>query len=206
MNSNWPSSDSKVTVLLIVAHPDDDTIFCGGTILSHPNWNWNIVCVTTQPGRSQEFRTAMEMYKSFGVNISFYRILEKPDENQDLTPEVYEEWSDSINILNLKPDFVITHNEMGEYGHKHHVAISKMVRELFLNVWEFVYPGDVNITPQPRKSKVIEVTLDPNLLEKKKQIFNDSYRSQIYVWQNLQTIMEYEFGSGPEVFISDSND
>ena len=60
---------------------------------------------------------------------------------------------------------------MGEYGHKHHIAVNKMVTELFSNVWEFVYPGDANISPQPRKSKVNEVQLDKDTVAKKREIY-----------------------------------
>jgi LmbE family N-acetylglucosaminyl deacetylase len=32
-------------VAVIVAHPDDETLWAGGTILSHPSWQWFIVCL-----------------------------------------------------------------------------------------------------------------------------------------------------------------
>jgi hypothetical protein len=30
---------------LIVAHPDDETLWAGGTILMHPAWQWFILCL-----------------------------------------------------------------------------------------------------------------------------------------------------------------
>jgi len=33
------------TVAVIIAHPYDETIWAGGTILSHPSWKWFIVCL-----------------------------------------------------------------------------------------------------------------------------------------------------------------
>ncbi len=29
----------SLEVAVIVAHPDDETLWCGGTLLSHPFWN-----------------------------------------------------------------------------------------------------------------------------------------------------------------------
>ena len=131
MGDNWNISKGIPKALLIVAHPDDETIFCGGTLLSYPVWNWNIVCVTMQnPDRFKEFSDAMNKYKELGVNIDSYSTLNKPDYNQDLSPEDYEEWKSSIKRLGFNPDIVFTHNQEGEYGHKHHIAVSKMVREL----------------------------------------------------------------------------
>lgn len=202
---NWNTSSDKPNALLIVAHPDDETIFCGGTLLSYPEWNWNIICVTMQQDtpRPQEFDDAMKMFKNFGVNINSYLTLNKPDYNQDLSLQDHDEWKHSIIQLNAKPDIVFTHNEMGEYGHKHHIAVSKIVRELFSNVWEFVYPGDVNISPQPRKSKVNEIQLNRNILDKKKQIYDTCYKSQVYVKELLPHLIRYEFEISPEIFTSD---
>jgi LmbE family N-acetylglucosaminyl deacetylase len=37
MNSEIPKS-----VAVIIAHPDDETLWAGGIILSHPSWLWFI--------------------------------------------------------------------------------------------------------------------------------------------------------------------
>ena len=89
----WNVSFDKPTALLIVAHPDDETIFSGGMLLSYPAWNWNIVCVTMQQGtpRPREFESVMKRYEELGVNIQSHLTLNKPDFNQDLSAQDYEE-------------------------------------------------------------------------------------------------------------------
>lgn len=150
--------------------------------------------------RPQGFEDTMNMYKSLGVNIISYQTLNKPDYNQDLSEQDFSEWKESIKRLGLNPDIVLTHNTLGEYGHKHHIAVSRAVRELFKNIWEFVYPGDQGISPQPRKSIVKEMVLNPTLLSKKKEIYDTFYKNQAYVWQVLPDLMKYEFEVGPEIF------
>lgn len=90
MNPNWPTKKlgEEIIATLIVAHPDDETIFCGGTMLTYPEWNWNVVCLTWSIGddpRGTQFQRAMEFYKSLGVKVASYRCLGKSD--HDLSQE-----------------------------------------------------------------------------------------------------------------------
>ena len=56
------------TVAVIVAHPDDETLWAGGTILSHPSWNWFIVCLCrgSDKERAPRFHNALKILKSEG--------------------------------------------------------------------------------------------------------------------------------------------
>lgn len=202
---NWDlKNNDKVNALVVTAHPDDETIFCGGTILSYPNWKWNIISVTMQTNtvRPQEFAAAMSLYKHFGVNLHSYLTLLKRDENQDLSPLEIEDWRDSLNYIRTTPDIIFTHNLQGEYGHKHHIILNKIVHEVFSgqNIWDFVYPGDTEISPQPIKDKLNKVDISRENLEKKENIFNTAYVTQKGCWNDLKNLMAYEFNSGPEIF------
>ena len=50
------------SVAVIVAHPDDETLWAGGTILSHPEWKWFIVslCRGNDQDRSVRFITSLK--------------------------------------------------------------------------------------------------------------------------------------------------
>lgn len=198
-------SQEHVRALVLVAHPDDETIFCGGTMLCYPDWEWTVVCVTMQLNtpRPQEFRHAMDMFRGYGVNITSNLILEQRDEGQDLSDEEVTTWKTKIKELSQTPGIVFTHNTEGEYGHPHHKSLNRIVHELFSNVWEFICPGAINVAPQPFKSKNNLVPQSQDILNKKTEIFNRSYTTQLACWKELPDIMQYEFRTGPEIFTSD---
>ena len=60
---------SQKTVAVIVAHPDDETLWAGGTILSHPSWKWFVVCLCrgSDEDRSPRFSNALKILKSEGI-------------------------------------------------------------------------------------------------------------------------------------------
>lgn len=198
-------SQEHIKALVLVAHPDDETIFCGGTMLRNPDWEWAVVCVTMQLStpRLQEFRHAMDMFRGYGVNITSNQTLEQKDEGQELSAEEAEVWKVKIRDLPQAPDIVFTHNTEGEYGHPHHRSLNRIVHELFQNVWEFICPGAVNVTPQPFKATSNLMPLSQDILNKKTEIFNRSYTTQLNCWRELPDIMQYEFRTGPEIFTSD---
>ena len=56
-------------VAVIVAHPDDETLWAGGTILSHPSWNCFIVslCRGNDTDRAPKFYNALKTFKEEGA-------------------------------------------------------------------------------------------------------------------------------------------
>jgi len=117
------------TVAVIVAHPDDETLWAGGTILSHPAWNCFIVslCRGNDPDRAPRFYEALKILKSQGIMGDL-------DDGPDQVPLDKEEVE--LAILNLLPpkhfDLVITHNPSGEYTrHIRHEEVGEAV----INLW-----------------------------------------------------------------------
>ena len=56
------------TAAVIVAHPDDETLWTGGMIMMHPAWDWFIItlCRATDPDRSPRFHRVLEILHADG--------------------------------------------------------------------------------------------------------------------------------------------
>lgn len=192
-----------VKALIAVAHPDDETIFCGGTILTHPHWKWTVVCFTHKENsiRIKQLQEAVDHYRRFGINMSRSIILGQEDKSTLSDHEILT-WISDYQRYNFSPDIIFTHNTIGEYSHNGHISVNKIMHQLHSNVWEFICPGAKNFN-QPYKYKINKVALTQEILALKKTIFNSCYKTEQYIWNNLPDIMDYEFNCGPEVFTSE---
>lgn len=137
-------------------------------MLCYPHVCWSIVCITTQvhTHRSTEFKSAMEAYRRFGVDIVSYLSLEKVDSGwrEPLQQKEADDWKGSLKGLDLKPDIVFTHDKCGDYGHDHHKNVNIIVHSLFSNVMDFAYPGDENIIKCPREDILYSISLAPEIM------------------------------------------
>ena len=132
------------TVLVIVAHPDDETLWAGGEILLHPTWNWFVttLCRKNDPDRSSRFYKVLKELKAKGIMGD----LDDAPNQTPLDEPLIEE-----TILSLLPKIhfnrIITHNPNGEYTrHLRHEEISKAVILLWNakkisadELWTFAY-------------------------------------------------------------------
>jgi LmbE family N-acetylglucosaminyl deacetylase len=168
---DWNVGFSKnVNALVLVAHPDDETLFCGGTMLTYPSWNWTIICVTMKlkTQRPKEFAKAISLYRDSGVNIMSSCTLGQKDVNRELNTEEYTAIKSLVKQSAGKPDIVFTHNSAGDYGHAYHKELNKIAGKLFTNIWEFICPGAVPVIPQPFRSRNNVVPLSEDILDKKR--------------------------------------
>ncbi|MCX6320535.1 MAG: PIG-L family deacetylase [Bacteroidia bacterium] len=169
------------TVALIVAHPDDETLWAGGTILSHPSWQWFIVCLCRRSDkeRAPRFYEALKILKSEGIMGDL-------DDGHEQKP--LEEKEVENAILDLLPgrhfDLIITHNPTGEYTrHLRHEEVSKAVIKLWHagkisanELWTFAYEdGNKEYYPRPVESATIYRTLTKRIWLRKYNIIIETY-------------------------------
>ena len=147
------NSEPKV-VAVIVAHPDDETLWAGGTILGHPSWNWHIVtlCRASDEDRAPKFRRVLQ---TLGATGNMGDLDDSPEQNPLDEMELHE------TILQLLPprhfDLVISHDPAGEYTrHVRHEEIGRAVITLWHagrlptdELWTFAY-GDGGRSYLPR--------------------------------------------------------
>lgn len=121
--------------LLIVAHPDDDAIFCGPFQIAHRWMQWQAVCVTYHPGDDR----ACEMIRWQGqIGGQPPLFCGFPDDPQDLKRKQSSFSAETVAValgaLDVRPDLIVTHDLGGEYGHPHHVTTAQAVRSAFASV------------------------------------------------------------------------
>ena len=144
-------------VAIIVAHLDDETLWAGGTILSHPSWNCFIVslCRGSDKDRAPRFHNALKELKSEGTMGD---LDDGPDQ------KLLDENEIERVIMDLLPpkhfDIIITHNPSGEYTrHIRHEEVSKAVLRLWIadkifasELWTFAYEdGGKEYYPRPNE-------------------------------------------------------
>lgn len=120
----------KTNKLMIVAHPDDETIFGGGELLKE--MGWKVVCVTRGDGDNNNSEIRKEEFKKVMSYVGAeYLFLDYTD---DLNEVKYDESSvkkDLERIISEKEyDIILTHNAEGEYGHVIHKSIHNIVDKI----------------------------------------------------------------------------
>ncbi len=166
---------------VIVAHPDDETLWCGGELLMHPNDNWFVasLCRKNDPDRAPKFKKVLFAYDAHGAMGD----LDDGPEQLPLSTKVMEE-----AILNLLPkkeyDLIITHSPFGEYTkHLRHEEVGKAVISLWQQkkitttaLWLFAYEdGNKDYYPRPIKEADFCSELPQNIWQEKYHIITEIY-------------------------------
>ncbi|HEY4674735.1 MAG TPA: PIG-L family deacetylase [Candidatus Bathyarchaeia archaeon] len=212
----WLFDISNPKALLVVAHADDETIFAGGLILSSCKTEWTIICCNPQGDiREKEFRSACQFLSEKSRN-SIMPVL--------LNPIRKHNWDiEKIPPEQLKPyakgyNFVLTHNQEGEYGNEDHREVHRAVLDSIgnSNTWVFLSSGSSNIAHHTQKALRSRkpggnfmLPLSPEIRRLKIEAFQECHTSQAKEYgyvdgklrnSQLKETLKWEFESGREEY------
>ncbi len=168
-------------VAVIVAHPDDETLWAGGMILSQTSWRCLIVtlCRASDADRAPRFLRAVKALGAAGKMSDL-------DDSPEQTPLAEKELEKAI--LQLLPqehfDLLISHNPAGEYTrHRRHEEVGKAVITLWYKgkisadeLWTFAYEdGGKHYLPRPIKTATVYRILPEIIWRKKYDIITSIY-------------------------------
>lgn len=120
---------NKINKLMIVAHPDDETIWGGYHLLKD---DYLVVCITCGNNkiRVNEINKALKYSNDKLIMLNFPdKILGKRSNWKNDEEEIKKDIKKILEYKNW--DVVVTHNPDGEYGHIHHKMTSKIVTNLY---------------------------------------------------------------------------
>ena len=132
--------NTKINKLVIVAHPDDESIFAGDIL----DQNTYIICVTDgnyHNNRNIRLRELTNISIKTGSKFEFW------DKYPNKHWKDKNEWNISIqnecidDLINIFEKFsnienIYTHNEVGEYGHIDHIMVNKIVKCAYLKYYK----------------------------------------------------------------------
>jgi LmbE family N-acetylglucosaminyl deacetylase len=169
---------------VIVAHPDDETLWAGGTILSQPTWRWFVLslCRGSDPDRAPRFFNAL---KSLGVEGTMCDL----DDGPDQIPLEKNQIADAIlkSLPEQEFDLLVTHSPVGEYTrHRRHEEIGEAVIRLwhdgkirFPELWMFAYEdGKKQYRPRPLRTAHLYQELPDHIWNQKYDLITKTYGFQ----------------------------
>ena len=187
VNQNFKS------VAIIIAHPDDEILWAGGTILKNPQWKIFLLCLCRKndKDRATKFYKVLKILNAQG-NM---RDLDDEPEQKPLNTEIVEQ-----NILNSLTrqnfDLIITHSPKGEYTrHLRHEEVSKAVIMLWndrkittTELWAFAYEdGNKKYYPKAIENASYIEKLSSEIWMKKYKLITETYGFNKDSWEAKTT-------------------
>ena len=178
---------------MIVAHPDDETLWAGGFLLENTKYSWTIVtiCRGSDSDRAEKFLRAMKRLGGTGVMADL-------DDGPDQRP--LEAGLIESAILSLLPrtdyELLVTHSPFGEYTrHRRHEETSRAVTELWARgqlkapeLWLFAYEdGDKQYLPRAIERAHVKNKLDEGVWKEKADIIRNTYGFESDSWETRAT-------------------
>jgi LmbE family N-acetylglucosaminyl deacetylase len=189
ITENFLINQDTLDVCVIVAHPDDETLWAGGIILMHPQWRCFIfsLCRAFDPDRAPKFKTALAYLGASGTMADM-------DDNPEQYPLSMHELQQAImtSIDSSLYDLILTHGPRGEYTqHRRHEEVSQAVLELVQGgqircreLWQFAYEdGGGQYAPRADAQASFTVSLPDDIWKRKCEIITEIYGFAPKSWE-----------------------
>jgi LmbE family N-acetylglucosaminyl deacetylase len=193
------SSAPRPRAAVVVAHPDDETLWCGGYILTHPEFHWRIVtlCRATDADRAPRFRQVLQRFGAEGEMADL-------DDGPDQAPLRVEQVEETTARLlgGNSYELVLTHGPRGEYTqHRRHAECCQGTVELWRSggidtkqLWMFAYEdGARAYLPRVREDADFRDILPNHVWLEKRRVITDLYGFGPGSWEVQTTPREEGF-------------
>jgi len=185
--------DRPTAAGIIVAHPDDETMWAGGAILMHPTWPWDIyaLCRGSDPDRAPRFHRALQRLRASGRIAD---LNDGPDQTPLPDPLVEQQILSLVGDSSF--DILMTHGPNGEYTtHRRHIETSNAVTALWRSgrveaseLWFFAYEdGGGAHLPRAIENADTKIELPPQVWEEKYGIIHEVYGFDDDTWEARAT-------------------
>ena len=181
------------TVGVMVAHPDDETLWAGGLLLLHPEWH----CFTAAACRASDIDRAPKFHRALAHYGAEGRLADM-DDGPEQTPLAERQVQDIVLALlgDRQFDLLLTHGPWGEYTwHERHVEVSRAVLSLWSTgqlrarqLWLFAYEdGERRYPPRAREDADLRLPLPEPVWERKHDIICETYGFASDSWEARAT-------------------
>jgi LmbE family N-acetylglucosaminyl deacetylase len=191
--------DPRPRAAVVVAHPDDETLWCGGYILTHPEFLWRIVtlCRAADPDRAPRFGKVLQRLGAEGEMADL-------DDGPDQAPLPAEQVRETTAHLLAGSTYnlILTHGRNGEYTqHRRHAECSQAVVDLWRSggietkrLWLFAYEdGGRAYLPRVRDDADRRDVLTDDVWLEKYRLITDLYGFGRDSWEARTTPREEGF-------------
>ena len=183
------STRSRLTLMTVFAHPDDETFGIGGTLARYgadPDVQVVLVCATrgeageiSDPSlatserlgevRERELRCACETLGADGLHFLGYRDsgMAGTADNEDPRALAMADADQAVgriveHIRRVRPDVIVTHDETGGYGHPDHIAVHHHTKAAYSAASDpTCYPEQIEMGLQPHQADKLYYTAIP---------------------------------------------
>ena len=174
---------------VLVAHPDDETLWAGGTLLTRATWASFVssVCRASDADRAPKFFRALERLSARGAMADL-------DDGPEQTP-LSDSGVERALLATLPErsfDRILTHSPLGEYTrHLRHEELARAVLRLWLageivarELWLFAYhDGGGEHLPVAIESADISLELPLDIWQQKSNLLTQVYGFAADSWE-----------------------